>query len=296
MQKTFAMIKPDAVSAGYHHNILQELELAGFAIVSKARVQLTRARAAEFYAEHKGKHFYEKLVDFMSSGPVIALVLAKEEAITGWRTLMGPTNSVVAKEQKPDSLRGKYGTDGTYNACHGADSPASAAREIKFFFPRLILDPLPDPATAKTFIIDHLQPTLVKGLTALCKQKPSADKMEAITWLAHWLLDNNPNKPRTVDHDQLELKPEDEEEGFDLNEGGQVEKSVEEMEQDLAATRVQSHFRGYQARRNIQKKKEGPKVSIQTHEMADDEKSAVKIQALYRGHAGRKRVKGLKSG
>jgi len=140
------------------------------------------------------------------------------------------------------------------------------------------------------------QPTLVKGLTALCKGKPSADKMEAITWLAHWLLDNNPNKPRKVGEKELELDPEQEED--DENFGKNVDKgenrSVEEMEEDLAATRVQAHFRGYQARKNT-KKKEAPKVVIQSTEMSEEDKAATKVQSSYRGMQARKYVKDKKS-
>mmetsp|Transcript_20330 Transcript_20330/g.24353 ORF Transcript_20330/g.24353 Transcript_20330/m.24353 type:complete len:309 (+) Transcript_20330:55-981(+) len=297
MEKTYAMIKPDAVSAGASENILQEIELAGFSVITKSRVKLTPQRAAEFYAEHKGKHFYENLVSFMSSGPVIGLVLAKENAISEWRSLMGPTNSQIAREQKPSCLRAKYGTDGTQNACHGSDSVTSAAREIRFFFPHLILDPLPDPSAAKKYIMKELQPTLVQGLTALCKGKPSADKMEAITWLAHWLLDNNPNKPRKVKKEELELRPEDEED--DVNFGKKMsetgDRTVEEMEEDLAATKVQAHFRGYVSRKNQAKaRKEGPKVVVQAHEMTEEDLAATKVQASFRGHQDRKKVKGMK--
>jgi nucleoside diphosphate kinase len=85
----------------------QAIEKAGFTVVSKRHVQLTTGRAAEFYAEHMGKPFFEKLCGFMSSGPLVALVLAKREAISAWRALMGPTNSLTAKQEAPDSLRAR---------------------------------------------------------------------------------------------------------------------------------------------------------------------------------------------
>lgn len=87
--------------------ILQAIELSGFTIVTRQRVQLTRERAADFYAEHEGKPFFETLVDFMSSGPLIALVLAKPEAIVAWRALMGPTNAHNARQSEPRSLRAR---------------------------------------------------------------------------------------------------------------------------------------------------------------------------------------------
>lgn len=98
------------------------------------------------------------------------------------------------------SLRALYGTDGTQNATHGSDSPASAAREIKFFFPSLSLAPgdTASAASAAEYITAQLQPALAKALTALARDKPSADKFEAITFLANYLLANNPNKPRIV--------------------------------------------------------------------------------------------------
>lgn len=86
------------------------------------RPQLTRRRAEEFYAEHAGKPFFAGLVEFMTSGPIYALCLAKAHAIHAWRAAMGPTNSEKARETAPKSLRALFGTDGRRNACHGSDS------------------------------------------------------------------------------------------------------------------------------------------------------------------------------
>lgn len=282
VEKTLALIKPDAVKNGDTDNILQAIEKAGFTVVTKYRVQLTAGRAAEFYAEHTGKPFFEKLCGFMSSGPLVALVLAKSDAIAAWRGLMGPTNSLTAKQEAPDSLRARFGTDGTMNATHGSDSPASASREMRFYFPKLVQDPLPDTATAQAFIAAQLQPTLVKALTAFCKAKPTADKLEAITWVATWLLDNNPNKARSV-----EPGVEAEGQSYDFEEVEGDELDVEAMEEHLAATQLQAHFRGYVTRKTA-KARNAPAVVVQTHEMSEEERSAVKIQAIYRGHATRK--------
>ena len=110
----------------------------------------------------------------------------------------------------PRSLRALYGTDGTQNATHGSDSPDSAAREIKFFFPSLVLEPLAEPDPAKDYITKKLQPALSKALTALAREKPSAEKFEAITFLANYLLNNNPNKPRIVTPDEWDPSVEEE--------------------------------------------------------------------------------------
>jgi nucleoside-diphosphate kinase len=90
--------------------------------------------AGGFYGEHRGKHFYKGLIDFMTSDVVVGMELVADGAIKGWRELLGPTNTFRAKEEAPDSIRALYGTDGTRNACHGSDAPASAERELEYFF------------------------------------------------------------------------------------------------------------------------------------------------------------------
>ena len=138
---TLAMIKPDAVAAGAAEEIEAAAQQAGFYVVSKKQYTLTKDQAKEFYAEHKERPFYGKLVDFMSSGPLVALALRKRKAITAWRSLCGPTSTETAKEKAPKSLRAKFGTDNTKNAVHGSDSPESAARELAFHFGELQVQP-----------------------------------------------------------------------------------------------------------------------------------------------------------
>jgi len=96
---------------------------------------LSKKRAGDFYEEHKGKFFYNRLVTYMSSGPMQALILAKEGAIADWRTLMGPTKVFKTRFDAPLSIRGRFGLTDTRNCSHGSDSPQTAAREINFFFP-----------------------------------------------------------------------------------------------------------------------------------------------------------------
>jgi len=96
--------------------------------------RFTKQNAAEFYAEHYGKSFFENLINFMTSGYVLGIELIADNSIKKWRALIGPTNSLKAKEEAPDSIRGMFGTDGTKNSVHGSDSIKSAQRELTFFF------------------------------------------------------------------------------------------------------------------------------------------------------------------
>lgn len=134
-ERTFAFIKPDAVERGAVAAIQRAItEEAKLVILQARRVRLNDAAVAQFYAEHTGKSFFPELRDFMSSGPAVALLLEGTDAIRRWRELMGPTNTFTARETKPESLRARFGSDGTRNATHGSDSELSAAREIAFWF------------------------------------------------------------------------------------------------------------------------------------------------------------------
>mmetsp|Transcript_25675 Transcript_25675/g.55782 ORF Transcript_25675/g.55782 Transcript_25675/m.55782 type:complete len:278 (-) Transcript_25675:33-866(-) len=201
MEKTLALIKPDAMAAGHAGSIKCDLEQNGFTIISSKQVHLTPRRAEQFYVEHRDRPFFAKLVEFMCSGPVVAMILGKENAILEWRALMGPTNSVDAKMRQPKSLRARYGTDGTRNACHGSDSKASASREIKAFFPRALVA-VPSSNSSKEYLVEQLQPTLIRGLAALCKERPTEDPLEAVSWLSKWLENYNKNRART--HGKIE--------------------------------------------------------------------------------------------
>jgi farnesyl diphosphate synthase len=130
MQHTFAIIKPDAQPRAAA--VKADIVSAGFSIVEEKTVQMTQDQARLFYEEHKSRDFYQPLCDFMTSGPCTVMVLEKTDAVAQWRAALGPTDSTKAP---PASMRGKYGTDGRRNACHGSDSLDSAAREISIFFP-----------------------------------------------------------------------------------------------------------------------------------------------------------------
>ena len=131
VQRTFAIIKPNAVQAGNMGRILTDIEEGGLTPKGMRLTQLTPAQCQEFYAEHVAKPFYPELEGFMVSGPVVVLCLEGENAILAWRDLMGATNPEKAA---PGTLRAKYGESFTANAVHGSDSPESAARELGFFF------------------------------------------------------------------------------------------------------------------------------------------------------------------
>ena len=131
LEQTLSIIKPDAVSKGHVEEICQRLENSGLSIIKKQTLHLDREKAEGFYIEHKGKPFFEDLIDFMTSGPIQVQVLEGEDAITHYREVMGSTNP---KEAAPGTLRADFADSIDANAVHGSDSPESASREIDYFF------------------------------------------------------------------------------------------------------------------------------------------------------------------
>lgn len=134
IEKTFAIIKPDAVSAKNSGKIIDIIEKNGFEIIRLKKLKLTKEQAEQFYAEHKERGFFKDLVNFMTSGPVIIMALAKDNAIVDWRNLMGATNPAEAEQ---GTIRKLFGTDKGKNATHGSDSEKAAKRELAQFFPEL---------------------------------------------------------------------------------------------------------------------------------------------------------------
>ena len=131
IEQTFAIIKPDAVAAGNSGKIITMIEEAGFEVAALKKVHLTRDQAGGFYAVHKERPFFNDLLDFMTSGPAVLMILRKEGAIRAWRDLMGPTNS---SEAPKGTVRGEFGTNIERNASHGSDAPETAAFETAYFF------------------------------------------------------------------------------------------------------------------------------------------------------------------
>ena len=136
LERTFAIIKPDAVSRGIQGEILARIHNAGFTIVAVKSMRLTKEEAGGFYAVHKARPFFGELTDFMSSGKIFAMVLEAESAISKWRDTMGATDP---KKAAPGTIRHDLGTSIGNNVTHGSDAPETAAFEIGYFFSGLEL-------------------------------------------------------------------------------------------------------------------------------------------------------------
>lgn len=131
MEQTFVMLKPDALARGLAGEIIQRLERKGLKIAALKLIKMSRVQAEQLYAEHKGKEFYERLLNFVIDKPVIVMVVNGKNAIQNVRNLMGATDPAQAQ---PGSIRGDLATSMPDNLIHGTDSPAKAEREIKIFF------------------------------------------------------------------------------------------------------------------------------------------------------------------
>ena len=133
MEQTLVLIKPDGVKKSLIGKVIATFEGAGFKIAGIKMLNLTKEDAKRFYEVHKDKHFYESVTNFISSGPIVAMVLEGKEAILKVREIMGPTDS---KKAPKGTIRGDFGYDVEKNIVHGSDSKESAEREIPFFFTR----------------------------------------------------------------------------------------------------------------------------------------------------------------
>ncbi|WP_273402951.1 nucleoside-diphosphate kinase [Actinobacillus porcinus] len=131
VERTLSIIKPDAVERNLVGKILARFEEQGFQIIAAKMLRLTRAQAEGFYAEHQGKEFFEPLVEYMMSAPILVSVLEKENAVKDYRTLIGTTNPEAAAE---GTIRKDFAQSQRRNSVHGSDSVDSAEREIAYFF------------------------------------------------------------------------------------------------------------------------------------------------------------------
>jgi len=131
MERTLVMIKPDGVERNLIGKVISIFEENGLRVVALKKTRLTKEQAKAFYIVHKERPFYESLTDYMSSGPIVAMVLEGEDAIKKVREIMGATDP---KEAKEGTIRKLFGVDKEKNTVHGSDSPESAAKEIPFFF------------------------------------------------------------------------------------------------------------------------------------------------------------------
>ncbi len=131
MEKTLVILKPDALDRRLVGSIVSRFESKGLQIIGMKLSMISPATAAQHYSDHQGKHFYPALVEFMTGGPVVLIVLAGEQAISVARKLMGKT---ACAEAEPGTIRGDFGLSGQFNLVHGSDSPAAADNEINLFF------------------------------------------------------------------------------------------------------------------------------------------------------------------
>jgi nucleoside-diphosphate kinase len=134
MEITYGMIKPDAVAKKYTGDILRIIENSGFEIVEMKKLTMSKAQAQSFYEVHASRPFFGELVDFITSGPVVALALRREDAVSQWRTLMGSTNPAQAEK---GTLRSLFAESIGKNAVHGSDSVRNAAVELNLIFPNV---------------------------------------------------------------------------------------------------------------------------------------------------------------
>ena len=133
-ERSLVLVKPDGVKRGLIGEVLKRIETKGWKIVALELRKLDEKTAATHYAEHAGKPFFKDLVSFITSSPLLAVVIEGPNAIAGWRQMMGATNPANAL---PGTIRGDFATETQNNVTHGSDSPESAAREIALFFPSL---------------------------------------------------------------------------------------------------------------------------------------------------------------
>uniref|UniRef100_K3X157 Nucleoside diphosphate kinase-like domain-containing protein n=1 Tax=Globisporangium ultimum (strain ATCC 200006 / CBS 805.95 / DAOM BR144) TaxID=431595 RepID=K3X157_GLOUD len=235
IEHTFALIKPGTASNPEAVSAIQSaIRAFGFTITTQRRLVPTRAQAAAFYDEHRGKVFFERLLAFMTSGKLVAMQLTRVNAVMMWRALMGPTNALIARETHPWTLRARFGVDGTRNATHGSDSLMSARRELRFFFGddgapssrafaaavalasttkqplasivaanRIAHMPLPTPRYPPQ---QTLEAVLVQALDAML-QCEVGSQLDVCAWLGKWLLEYAANQQDRLTSD-IPLKDE----------------------------------------------------------------------------------------
>lgn len=151
-QKTLGLIKPDGVTN--MGKILHAVHKAGFMVNNLKMTYLSPQQAADFYAVHRDQPFFQTLLGFMTSGPIVAMELVSEDAVAKWRACVGPTNSAAAKAEAPNSIRAQFGSDQTANAVHGSDSDNNADMELDFFFG-------PQPGIARKYFSGRGSSTLM---------------------------------------------------------------------------------------------------------------------------------------
>ncbi|KAJ3154520.1 NME NM23 member 5 [Geranomyces michiganensis] len=187
MDRLFLLLKPDVAS--HEAEIVYKLGQAGFKVFNRRRTALTNEQASEFFNDWASDPDFDELVSYITSGPVVALALQRFDGFNELKKVVGSVDDIHGDG---DSFRAIYGQDELRNGFHVSDSPASVERDLRLFFPDTPVQPPPTADEAKAILETTVYPTLLQGLTQLCKEKPA----NPTAWLGTWLLDNNPNKPR----------------------------------------------------------------------------------------------------
>jgi len=193
LEQTLALLKPDAFDKA--EQIISIFRREGFTILQTRRVQLTPEQASEFYRDKYEEDWFQDCVDHITTGPVFALCLSGPKAIEHLKLVLGPAD-YEARVKDPNCLRQIFGVPGSdiKNAIHGSEDETQALRELKFFFPQLIIEPILADSLASYYLNQHVHPVLTVGLSKLVRERPD----DPLLWLADWLLMNNPNKPKSV--------------------------------------------------------------------------------------------------
>jgi nucleoside diphosphate kinase len=174
LERTVALIKPDALQAGNKEAILKIIADKGYRIVAAKDVQMTPEQACEFYRDNSGKPWYDDLVSWISGSTVHALVLEKDSAVNSWRELIGPTSSEIAKSAAPHTLRAQFGTDSCKNAVHGSDSPSTVETEMKMLFGSEV-SPDPEPLPSAEGEVEPVRASVI-GRASVAKDAKDATK------------------------------------------------------------------------------------------------------------------------
>ncbi|CAG7836680.1 unnamed protein product [Allacma fusca] len=191
LEQTLGLIKPEAMP--HVDEIFTVIRREGLAILKVRRVQLTAEQASQFFQDMYEAQDFSEAVAHMYSGPILAMVLSGPSAVHHWNKLIGPP-TFKERMDDPKCLRAKFGVPDSdiKNGLHASASEADALRELHFFFPELIVEPILADSLAAYYLNENVHPVLTIGLSKLVRERPD----DPVMWLADWLLANNPNKPK----------------------------------------------------------------------------------------------------
>jgi len=191
LEQTLCIIKPDAIDKA--EEVINLFRREGFTILQARRVNMTAEQSSQFYQDMYELDWFSEAVAHLCSGPILALVLSGPGAILHLLDLLGPP-TFKERSHYPGCLRNRFGTSGSdiKNALHGSPNESDALRELHFFFPELIVEPILADNLASYYLNENVHPVLTIGLSMLVREKPD----DPVMWLADWLIANNPNKPK----------------------------------------------------------------------------------------------------